>query len=74
MVWHNEVNGKPAFMVHAIIAWKLHIKHSPDEEETLIEDVDEIRKFLKPFAARMVTPENVLIAPYEEGVCCPLVI
>jgi hypothetical protein len=67
MVWHNELTGKPAFMVHAIIAQKLHIKKSPDDKEQLINNVDEVRKFLYPFARRMVTPENVLVAPYEEG-------
>ncbi|KAK5127777.1 hypothetical protein LTR85_004893 [Meristemomyces frigidus] len=67
MVWHNEVTGKPAFMVHAIIAQKLHIKRAANDVELVIDDVDEVRKFLYPFARRMVTPENVLVAPYEEG-------
>lgn len=67
MVWHNELNGKPAFMVHNFIAQKLFIKTSPDSEERVIDDVDEVRAFLFPFSRKMLEPENILLAPYEEG-------
>ncbi|EME77685.1 uncharacterized protein MYCFIDRAFT_191119 [Pseudocercospora fijiensis CIRAD86] len=70
MVWHNEVTGKKAFMVHSIIAKKLHLKSSPTDEEKVIDDVDEVRAWLYGFDRRMVKPRNVLIAPYEEGDVC----
>lgn len=53
-------------MVHAIIAQELFWKSSPDAEERVVEDVDEVRKLLFGLMRRIVEPENVLIAPYEE--------
>ena len=67
MVWKNEVNGKPAFMVHNFIVQKIFVKTSPDSEERIIDDVDEVRAFLFPFSRKMLEPENILMAPYEEG-------
>ena len=67
MVWHNEVTGKPAFMVHAIIAQKLLLKNSPDAEVQVIDNVDQVRAWLYRISRRMIEPENILIAPYEEG-------
>lgn len=56
MVWHNKVTGKPAFMVHSIIAWKLHIKTSPDDEERIVNDVDEVRRFLNLLTGAWSSP------------------
>jgi hypothetical protein len=67
MVWHNPVTKKGAFMVHAIIAQKLFLKNAPDAEVKVVDDVDEVRKFLFGLMRRMVEPENILVAPYEEG-------
>lgn len=67
MVWHNEVTGKPAFMVHAIIAQKLLLKTTPDAQEQVISDVDEVRAWLYNISRRMIEPENILVADYEEG-------
>lgn len=67
MVWHNEVTGKPAFMVHAIIAQKLLLKTSPDSEVKVMDNVDEIRAWLYKISRRMVEPANILVAPFEEG-------
>jgi alpha-ketoglutarate-dependent taurine dioxygenase len=67
MVWKNEVTGKPAFMVHNFIVQKIFMKTSPDSEEKIIDDVDEVRAFLFPFSRKMLEPENILMAPYEEG-------
>lgn len=67
MVWHNEVTGKPAFMVHGIIAQKLLLKNSPEAEVKVIDNVDEVRAWLFRISRRMIEPENILIAPYSEG-------
>ena len=47
MVWVNPVTGEKAFQVHGIVARKLFIRSSPDETPKVIDDVAEIRKFLK---------------------------
>ena len=67
MVWKNEFNGKPAFMVHNFIVQKIFVKTSLDSEERIIDDVDEVRAFLFPFSRKMLEPESILLAPYEEG-------
>jgi alpha-ketoglutarate-dependent taurine dioxygenase len=67
MVWHNLVTGKPAFMVHAIMAQKLFLKTSPESEVKVMDEVDEVRDFCFRIMRRMIEPENTLVAPYEEG-------
>jgi xanthine dioxygenase len=67
MVWHNAVTGKPAFMVHSIVAQKLLLKKSPDDPVQVVDDVDEVRAWLYKIHRRMLEPERILIAPYEEG-------
>lgn len=67
MVWKNEVTGKPAFMVHNFIVQKIFVKTAPDSEERIIDDVDEVRAFLFPFSRKMLEPETILMAPYDEG-------
>jgi xanthine dioxygenase len=67
MVWHNEVTGKAAFMVHSIIAQRLLLRNSPEGKERVVDDVDEVRAWLYNIHRRMVEPENILVAPYEEG-------
>ncbi|KXS93720.1 hypothetical protein AC579_10506 [Pseudocercospora musae] len=57
-------------MVHSIVARKLHLKHSLGDEEKVIDEVDGVRAWLYGFDRRMVRPQNVLIAPYEEGDLC----
>lgn len=46
MVWHNEVTGKPAFMVHGIIAQKLLLKNSPESEVEVVDDVNKVRAWV----------------------------
>jgi hypothetical protein len=50
-------------MVHPIIAQKLFLKSSPEEETKTVDDVNEVRKFLFGLMRRMVEPDNVLAAP-----------
>jgi xanthine dioxygenase len=67
MVWHNDVTGKPAFMVHSIVAQKLLLKTSPESEVQVVDNVDEVRSWLYKIHRRMLEPERILLAPYKEG-------
>lgn len=67
MVWVNPVTGEKAFMVHGICAHKLFLRSSPDEEPTVVTDVEKIRAFLKPLQERVLKPEYIMIPKLEEG-------
>ncbi|KAH8681919.1 hypothetical protein BX600DRAFT_429821 [Xylariales sp. PMI_506] len=67
MVWVNPVTSEKAFMVHGICARKLFLRSSPDEEPTVLEDVDKIRAFLKPIQERVLKPEYIMIPRLQEG-------
>jgi xanthine dioxygenase len=67
MVWHNPMTGKPAFIVHSIVAQKLLLKTSPDAEVRVVDNVDEVRAWLYKIHRRIMEPKNILMAPYEEG-------
>lgn len=67
MVWVNPVTGEKAFMVHGICAYKLFIRSSPDEQPVVIDDVVEIRAFLKKIQERVLKPEYILLPKVEEG-------
>lgn len=67
MVWVNPETQEKAFMVHGIVAHKLYIRSSADEELLEISDVVEIRKFLSSIQSRILRPEYVLLPELEEG-------
>ncbi|KAH7155932.1 hypothetical protein EDB81DRAFT_927786 [Dactylonectria macrodidyma] len=67
MVWVNPVTDERAFMVHGICARKLFLRSSPDEEPTVVDDVTEIRKWLKPIQERVLRPEYIMLPKVEEG-------
>jgi alpha-ketoglutarate-dependent taurine dioxygenase len=67
MVWVNPVTEEKAFMVHGICARKLFLRSSPDEEPTVVEDVNKIRAFLKPIQERVLKPEYIMLPKLEEG-------
>ncbi|USP82227.1 hypothetical protein yc1106_09501 [Curvularia clavata] len=67
MVWLNPVTGEKAFMVHGICAYKLFIRSSPDEQPVVIDDVVEIRAFLKKIQERVLKPEYILLPKVDEG-------
>ncbi|KAK7920175.1 dioxygenase [Apiospora marii] len=68
MVWTNPVTGEKAFQVHGICARRLFVRSSPDEQRPrVIDDVAEIRAFLKPIQERVLRPEYILLPSLEEG-------
>ncbi|KAL6413003.1 putative alpha-ketoglutarate dependent xanthine dioxygenase protein [Ilyonectria robusta] len=67
MAWVNPVTGEKAFMVHGICARRLFLRSSPDEEPKVIDDVVEIRKWLKPIHERILRPEYIIVPKVEEG-------
>ncbi|KAH7122045.1 hypothetical protein B0J13DRAFT_599222 [Dactylonectria estremocensis] len=67
MVWVNPVTDERAFMVHGICVRKLFLRSSPDEEPTVVDDVTEIRKWLKPIQERVLRPEYIMLPKVEEG-------
>jgi hypothetical protein len=67
MAWVNPETGEKAFMVHGIVAHKLFIRSSPDEEPCVISDVVEIREFLSNIQSRILKPEYVLLPEFEVG-------
>lgn len=67
MVWVNPETKEKAFMVHGIVAYKLFIRSSVDEEPRVISDVVEIREFLSNIQSRILRPEHVLLPELDEG-------
>lgn len=67
MVWVNPVTGEKAFMVHGICARRVFLRASPDEEPKIVDDVAEIRRWLKPIQERVLKPEYIMLPRVEEG-------
>jgi len=51
MVWRNPVTGEDSLQVHGQGAFKLFLKNSPEGEETVVNDLKEVRAFLHKFVA-----------------------
>lgn len=67
MVWVNPLTGEKAFQVHGICVRRLFLRNSSAETPQVIEDVDEIRRFILNIQNRILRPEYILLAPVEEG-------
>lgn len=67
MVWVNPVTGEKAFMVHGICVLKMFLRSSVDEQPKVVEDVIEIRKWLKGIQERVLKPEYIMLPKAEEG-------
>ncbi|GAA5973473.1 hypothetical protein JCM11641_006481 [Rhodosporidiobolus odoratus] len=63
LVWINPITGRRALQPHAIIAWKLHVRSSPDEDYEIIDDLPTVRKLLDELQRPFITPENVCRGP-----------
>ena len=46
MVWTNPKTGEKSLQVHGQGARKLYLKNSPDGEETVVDDLKEVRAFM----------------------------
>ncbi|KAK7978515.1 hypothetical protein PG988_006005 [Apiospora saccharicola] len=67
MVWLNPVTGEKAFQVHGICARKLFLRSSLAEKARVLDDVAEIRAFLKRIQERVLRPEYILLPRLDEG-------
>lgn len=67
MVWVNPVTDEKAFMVHGICVRRMFLRSSVDEDPKIVDDVVEIRKWLKDIQERVLKPEYILLPKAEEG-------
>ncbi|KAI1851583.1 hypothetical protein JX265_012335 [Neoarthrinium moseri] len=67
MVWVNPVTGEKSFMVHGICARRLFLRASEKDEPKIVDDVAEIRRWLKPLQERILKPEYIILPSLEEG-------
>ncbi|KAF7443980.1 TauD Probable taurine catabolism dioxygenase [Pyrenophora tritici-repentis] len=67
MVWVNPVTGERAFMVHGICVRRAFLRSSETEEPRVVDDVAEIREWLKPIQERVLRPDYIMLPKVEEG-------
>lgn len=67
MVWVNPVTGEKAFMVHGICVRRVFFRSSPNEKPKIVEDLGEIRQWLKTIQERVLRPEYIYVPKAEEG-------
>ncbi|KAH6670289.1 alpha-ketoglutarate dependent xanthine dioxygenase [Plectosphaerella plurivora] len=66
MVWTNPVTGEKSLQVHGQGAFKLYLKSSPEGEETVVEDLAEVRAFMDKLMRPVLQPENIYAHPHQE--------
>ncbi|TVY58642.1 putative dioxygenase [Lachnellula cervina] len=66
MVWKNPVTGEESLQVHGQGAFKLFLKSSPDGEETVIDDLGEVRAFMHKLMRPVLEPNNIYAHRHEE--------
>lgn len=67
MVWVNPVTGEKAFMVHGMCVRRVFMRSSIDEQPKVLDDVVEIRQWLKTIQERVLKPEYIMLPAVEEG-------
>ncbi|OJD32582.1 alpha-ketoglutarate dependent xanthine dioxygenase [Diplodia corticola] len=68
MVWVNPLTKEKALQIQNAAVSKLYLRSSPSEAPCIVDDVKEIRQFLRKLQGRVITPEYVAaVAPAEEG-------
>lgn len=53
--------------VHSIATWKLMIKTSPDAEERVVDDIEEVRRIIYELQRPALEPKYIFAPPYIEG-------
>ncbi|KAF2160197.1 hypothetical protein M409DRAFT_70561 [Zasmidium cellare ATCC 36951] len=66
MVWTNPKTGEKSLQVHGQGAFKLYLKSSPDGEETIVEDLAEVRAFMHKIMRPVLSPENIYAHNHQE--------
>lgn len=54
-------------LVHSIAAWKLLVKRSPDAEEQVVDDIEEVRRIIYALQRPALEPKYIFAPPYNEG-------
>lgn len=67
MVWVNPVTGEKAFMVHGICVRRMFLRSSHDEEPKVVDNLVEIREWLKKIQERVLKPEYIMLPKLDEG-------
>lgn len=67
MVWHNDLTGEKALMVHGQCAMRLHLKRSPEDEAEEVTDLAAVRAILTPLMSPVLRPEYVYAHNHQEG-------
>lgn len=52
MVWTNPKTGEKSLQVHGQGVFKLYLKNGPDGEETVVDDLREVRLFMEKWDSR----------------------
>ncbi|KAL3475102.1 putative dioxygenase [Aspergillus californicus] len=66
MVWTNPVTGEKSLQVHGQGACKLYLKSSVEGEETVVDDLSEVRAFMHKIMSPVLAPENIYAHPHQE--------
>ncbi|KAH7122046.1 TfdA family taurine catabolism dioxygenase TauD [Dactylonectria estremocensis] len=66
MVWTNPITGEKSLQVHGQGALKLYLKHAPDADEKVVDDLKEVRAFMHKLMRPVLNPENIYAHPHEE--------
>ncbi|PVI04814.1 TfdA family taurine catabolism dioxygenase TauD [Periconia macrospinosa] len=66
MVWKNAVTGEQSLQVHGQGAFKLYLKKSSEGEETVVDDLKEVRAFMDKIMRPVLKPENIYAHPHKE--------
>ncbi|CAI6340532.1 unnamed protein product [Periconia digitata] len=66
MVWTNPKTGEKSLQVHGQGAYKLYLKSHPDGEETVLEDLKDVRAFMDRIMRPVLKPENIYAHPHKE--------
>lgn len=67
MIWHNELTGEKALMVHGQCAMRVCVKASAEEEGRELTELAEVRAFLEEFMSPVLRPEYVYAHNHQEG-------
>jgi hypothetical protein len=52
--------------VHSIAAWKLLIKTSPDAEERVVDEIEEVRRIIYELQRPALEPKYIFAPPYQQ--------
>ncbi|KAK1979864.1 TfdA family taurine catabolism dioxygenase TauD [Colletotrichum cereale] len=66
MLWTNPRTGEKSLQVHGQGALKLYLKTEPNGQETVVDDLKEVRDFMDKIMKPVLKPENIYAHPHQE--------